>query len=60
MASIRKVVCISYKTGKKVTRNGQTYPDSKLLTVGQPSWMRNRAASKDSFWRSHPSGAASS
>jgi hypothetical protein len=34
MASIRKVVCISYKTGKNVTRNGQTYPDSKLLTVG--------------------------
>jgi hypothetical protein len=34
MASIRKVVCISYKTGKNVTRNGQSYPDSKLLTVG--------------------------
>ena len=34
MASIRKVVCISYQTGKSVTRNGRTYPDSKLLTVG--------------------------
>lgn len=34
MASIRKVVCISYKTGKDVTRNGRTYPDSRLLTVG--------------------------
>ena len=34
MASIRKAVCISYKTGKDVTRNGRTYPDSRLLTVG--------------------------
>jgi hypothetical protein len=34
MASIRKVVCISYETGKSVTRNGRTYPESKLLTVG--------------------------
>ena len=34
MASIRKVVCISYETGKSVTRNGRTYPDTKLLTVG--------------------------
>jgi hypothetical protein len=34
MASVRKVVCISYETKKSVTRNGRTYPDSKLLTVG--------------------------
>jgi hypothetical protein len=34
MASIRRVVCISYETGKTVTRNGRTYPDSRLLTVG--------------------------
>ena len=34
MASIRKVLCISYETGKSVTRNGRTYPESKLLTVG--------------------------
>jgi hypothetical protein len=34
MQSIRKVVCISYETGKSVTRNGRTYPESKLLTVG--------------------------
>jgi hypothetical protein len=34
MASIRKVVCISYETGKSVTRNSRTYPDSKLLSVG--------------------------
>ena len=34
MASIRKVVCISYETGKSFTRDGRTYPDSKLLTVG--------------------------
>ena len=33
MASVRKVVCISYETGKSVTRNGRTYPESKLLTV---------------------------
>ena len=34
MPYIRKVVCISYETGKSVTRNGRTYPDTKLLTVG--------------------------
>ena len=34
MQSIRKVVCISYETGKSVTRNGRTYPESKLLTIG--------------------------
>ena len=34
MAFIRKVVCISYKTGKDITRKGRTHPDSKLLTVG--------------------------
>jgi len=32
--STRKVVCISYETGKSVTRNGRSYPESKLLTVG--------------------------
>jgi hypothetical protein len=34
MPSVRKVVCISYETGKSVTRNGRTYPDTKVLTVG--------------------------
>jgi hypothetical protein len=34
MPSVRKVVCISYDTGKSVTRNGRTFPESKLLTVG--------------------------
>jgi hypothetical protein len=34
MPSTRKVVCISYETGKSVTRNGRSYPDSRLLTVG--------------------------
>ena len=34
MPSIRKVVCISYETGKSVTRSGRTFPESKLLTVG--------------------------
>jgi len=40
MASIRKVVCISYETGKSVARNGRTYPDSKLLT-GEPEMILN-------------------
>jgi hypothetical protein len=34
MASVRRVVCISYNTGKDITRNGRTYPDSRLLPVG--------------------------
>jgi hypothetical protein len=34
MASIRKVVCISYDTGKTVTRNGKTYPDSRSTGRG--------------------------
>jgi len=34
MKSIRKVVCISYETGKTTTRKGRTFPESKLLTVG--------------------------
>ena len=34
MASIRKVVCISYDTGKTVKRGSAEYPDTKLLTVG--------------------------
>ena len=34
MASIRKVVCISYETGRTVQRAGRTFPETKLLTVG--------------------------
>jgi hypothetical protein len=34
MPAARKVVCISYETGKSVNRNGRSYPDSRLLTVG--------------------------
>jgi hypothetical protein len=34
MAFIRKVVCISYDTGKTVKVEGKEYPDTKLLTVG--------------------------
>ena len=34
MASIRKVVCISYDTGKTIKRGNTEYPDTKLLTVG--------------------------
>ena len=30
----RKVVCISYETGKTVRKSGATYPETKLLTVG--------------------------
>jgi len=30
----RKVVCVQYETGKTVKRNGKTYPETKLLTVG--------------------------
>lgn len=32
--AIRKNVCIQYPTGKKVKREGKTYPETKLLTVG--------------------------
>jgi hypothetical protein len=33
MASTRKVVCISYETGKSGTRNGRSYPYSTLANV---------------------------
>ena len=34
MASIRKAVCCSYETGKTVKKNGQTYPETRLMVVG--------------------------
>jgi len=34
MPSIRKVVCISYQTGKSAKRSSKEFPETKLLTVG--------------------------